>query len=103
MTVVYRTGRSKVIAVDRRLWVARLIISDATKEKLSALHGLDRHDVSEALVGVRGLSYFWHDDAERGIRAIVRIEVNGRSCIAVLYPVADPFGDTYALGSAYPQ
>jgi len=27
--------------VDRRLWVARLIISDATKLKLSTLHGLD--------------------------------------------------------------
>jgi hypothetical protein len=70
---------------------------------LSALHGLDWHDVNEALVATRGLNYFWHDDAERGSRAIVRFEVNGRSCIAVLYPVADPFGDTYALGSAYPQ
>jgi hypothetical protein len=89
--------------VDRRLWVARLIISDATKQKLSALHGLDWHDINEAVVGVRGLSYFWHDDPERGIRAIVAIEVNGRNCTAVLYPVADPFGDTYALGSAYPQ
>ncbi len=89
--------------MDRRLWVARLIISDATKEKPSAAHGLDWRDVNEALVGVRGLSYFWHDDAERGIRAIVRIEVNERNCLAVLYPVADPFGDTYALGSAYPQ
>jgi hypothetical protein len=37
------------------------------------------------------------------LRAIVAIEVNGRNCTAVLYPVADPFGDTYALGSAYPQ
>ena len=89
--------------MDRHLWVARLIISDATKLKLSTLHRLDWHDVNEALVGVRGLSYFWHDDPERGIRAIVAIEVNGRNCIAVLYPVADPFGDTYALGSAYPQ
>jgi hypothetical protein len=51
---------------------------------LSALHGLDWHDVNQALVGVPGLSYFWHDDAERGIRAIVRIEVKGRRCLAVL-------------------
>jgi len=36
-------------------------------------------------------------------KAIVAFEVNGRNCIAVLYPIADPFGDTYALGSAYPQ
>jgi hypothetical protein len=89
--------------VDRRLRVARLIISDATKPKLSALHGLDWHDVNEALVGVGGLSYFWHDDAERGIRAIVAVEANRRRCIALLYPVADPFGHTCALGSACPR
>lgn len=87
----------------RRLWIARLIISDATKQKLSALHGLDWHDVNEALIGVSGLRYFWEDDAERGVRAIVQTTIRGRQCEAVLYPVNDPFGDTYALGSAYPS
>jgi hypothetical protein len=36
-------------------------------------------------------------------RAIAEIDVRGRRCIAVLYPVEDPFGDAYALGSAYPR
>lgn len=85
------------------LWVARLIISDATKQKLSALHGLDWHDVNEAIVGVRGLAYIWDDDPERGRRALVEADVGGRRCVAVLYPVDDPIGDIYALGSAYPR
>lgn len=85
------------------LWVARLIISDAVKQKLAAVHGIDWHDVNQALVGQGGLSYFWNNDPERGIRAMVSAEIAGRDCVVVLYPVADPFGDTYALGSAYPS
>lgn len=92
-----------VLAVVRSLWIARLIISDATKVKLSAAHGLDWHEVNEAIVGVAGLDYFWHDDPERGLRAIVEVHIGGRACLIVLYPVDDPFGDAYALGSAYPR
>ncbi len=72
------------------LWVSRLIISDATKVKLSAVHGLDWHEVSEAIVGVAGLDYFWHDDPKRGLRAIVEADIGSRACVIVLYPVADP-------------
>ena len=91
------------MAVARSLWVARLIISDATKQKLAALHGLDWHDVSEAVVGVRGHHNFWDDDPDRGLRATVETEIGSRRCAIVLYPVEDPFGDAYALGSAYPR
>ena len=87
----------------RALWVARLIISEAIKQKLSAAHGLDWRDVNEAVVGVRGLGYVWHEDPDRGLRALVEAEIGGRICMIVLYPVDDPFGDTYALGSAYPR
>jgi hypothetical protein len=59
--------------------------------------------VNEATVGIEGLDYFWDDDPDRGLRAIVEVDVGGRLCIIVLYPVADPFGDAYALGSAYPR
>ena len=87
----------------RALWVARLIVSDATKDKLASRHGLVWHEVTEAIVGVRGLRYVWHDDPERGRRALVEASVGGRQCIVVLYPVVDPMGDVYALGSAYPR
>jgi hypothetical protein len=87
--------------VPRSLWVARLIISDATKAKLAGRHGLDWHDVSEAIVGVAGLAYLWDDDPIRGLRAIVETHIRGQRCLVVLYPVDDPFGDAYALGSAY--
>jgi hypothetical protein len=49
------------------------------------------------------LQYTWDDDPERGRRAIAEAAISGRRCIVVLYPVDDPMGDTYALGSAYPR
>ena len=85
------------------LWVAQLIISDATKRKLATRHGLDWHEINQAIVGIRGLAYTWDDDPERGRRALVEAEVGGRVCVIVLYPVEDPLGDVYALGSAYPR
>lgn len=86
-----------------RLWVAQLIISDATKAKLARSHGLDWRDVNQAVVGVPGLGYAWHDHPERGRRALVEASIGGRTCIVVLYPVDDPLGDVWALGSAYPR
>jgi len=85
------------------LWVAQLIVSDRTAEKLSSRHGLDVSDVRQAVVGVRGLGYTWDDDPERGRRALVETEVAGRLCLVVLYPVDHTMGDVYALGSAYPR
>lgn len=52
---------------------------------------------------VRGLSHAWDDDPERGRRALVEVTIRGKRCLVVLYPVADPSGDVYALGSAYPR
>jgi hypothetical protein len=90
-------------AVTAPLWVARLINSARTAEKLTSRHGLDWREVHDAIVCVRGLSYVWDDDPERGRRALVEVTIRGRLCLVVLYPVADPSGDVYALGSAYPR
>jgi hypothetical protein len=89
--------------VPEALWVARLIISDATRTKLSSRHGLDAGEVTDAVVCVSGLTYGWDDDPERGRRALVEIQIRGNPVIVVLYPVLDPLGDAYALGSAYPR
>lgn len=87
--------------MPRSLWVAKLIISEATAGKLSAKHGLDPRAVRDAVVGVAGLRYVWHDHPERGRRALVEVWISDRRCVVVLYPVGDPAGDIYALGSAY--
>ncbi len=87
--------------MPRSLWVARLIISEATAGKLSAKHGLDPREVHDAIVGLAGLAYVWHDHPKRGRRALVEVWIGGRRCVAMLYPVDDPAGDVYALGSAY--
>jgi hypothetical protein len=89
--------------VPESLWVAQLIVSDRTAEELSSLHGLDVADVRQAVVGVRGLRYVWHDDSNRGQRAIVETQIDGQRCVIVLYPVSHTLGDVYALGSAYPR
>jgi hypothetical protein len=86
-----------------QLWVAQLIISEATKRKLATKHGLDWRAVNQAIVGAHGLRYTWDDHVERGRRALVEASIGGRTCIVVLYPVDDPLGDVWALGSAYPR
>jgi len=89
--------------VPEPLWVARLIVSQATRAKLSSKHNLDSDEVRDAIVCVAGLSYRWDDDPERGRRALVEANIRGLTVIVVLYPVLDPSGDVYALGSAYPR
>lgn len=90
-------------AMARSLWVAKLIISEATARKLSAKHGLDPREVYDAVVGVTGLRYVWHDHPDRGRRALAEVWISDRRCVVVLYPVDDPAGDVYALGSAHPR
>jgi hypothetical protein len=85
------------------LWVARLVVSDATARKLSAKHGLDWQEVHDAIVCVAGLRYTWHHHPERGRRAMVEFVLRGRRCVAVLYQVGGPSSDVFALGSAYPS
>jgi hypothetical protein len=85
------------------LWIAQLIVSDRTAAKLASVHGLDHREVSAAIVGTRNLRYMWHDDPQRGRRAVVEALVEGRVCIIVLNPVNHPLGGVFALGSAYPR
>jgi hypothetical protein len=87
--------------VGTSLWVAHLIVSEPTAQKLAAKHGLDWRDVRDAIVCVRGLRYVWHEHPERGRRALVQIRIGRRRCIAVLYSVGTPSGNVFALGSAY--
>lgn len=91
---------SIVWAVVSSLWVARLLVSDATAQKLSAKHGLDWQEVHDAIVCIRELRFTWQHHPERGRRAMVELVVQDQRCIAVLYPVSGPSGDVFALGSA---
>jgi hypothetical protein len=91
------------VAEQPKLWIARLIVSPRTAEKLSSKHNLDQQEVVDAVVCVKNLAYTWNVDPERGLRALVEVEIRGKRCLVVIYPVDDPSGDVYALGSAYPR
>ena len=45
-----------------------------------------------------GLAFAWHDDPERGLRAIVSVWIRARPVLVVLYPASDPLGDAWNLG-----
>lgn len=89
--------------MPERLWVARVVISQATSAKLSSKHSLDADEIRDAIVCVEGLSYVWDDDPQRGRRVLVEVGVRDQRVTVVLYPVEHPLGDVYALGSAYPR
>jgi hypothetical protein len=84
------------------LWVATLLISERTAAKLRSLHGIEPSDVRDAVVCRAGLSYVWDHHPQRGRRAILKLDVNRRPTLIVLYPAErQVFGDEYHLGSAY--
>lgn len=83
------------------LWVAKLLVSDATAKKIDSLHHVTKDEVRDAVVCVEGLQYAEDDDPERGWRALVQVTMGNRKVLVVLYPVDDPMGNVYALGSAY--
>ena len=83
------------------LWVAKLLVSDATAKKIDSLHHVTEDEVRDAVVCVEGLSYSLDDNPERGLRALVNVTICNRYVLIVLYPVNDPMGNVYALGSAY--
>jgi len=85
------------------IWVAELRISRATAEKINAKHGISGQEVRDALVCVRGLPFVWDNDPERGLRAIIQVNIR-RPVEVVLYPKPrDAYGDAWALGSVYPR
>jgi len=85
------------------IWIATLIVSSATAAKLSGRHGLSVDEVRDALTCVPGLQFTWDEHPIRGRRAMVRVVIRCQVVLVVLYPVDDPQGGVWRLGSAYPR
>jgi hypothetical protein len=81
----------------RPLWVARVLISPRTAQKVAQRHGIDVDALRDAIVCVEGLPYVWDEDPGRGPRAIISVSIMAKPCYVVLYPTNDP--DIYRLGS----
>lgn len=85
-----------------RVWIARLVVSARTREKIATKHGLDVADLLTRLIAVPGLEYRIDEDEERGRRLVLLVRVGRRPAAVVLYPAPDLGDDAYRLGSAYP-
>jgi hypothetical protein len=83
------------------VWIAKLSISTRTADKINNRHGISPDQVREAVVGVQGLTYVWDMHPERGLRVLVKVMIQDRSALIVLYEKFDPLGDAWNLGSAY--
>lgn len=83
------------------IWIARLLVSARTAQKLVARHRLDAEQVRLAVECVAGLEYAWEDEPLRGRRAILKVTIDDQRVLVVLYPADDPLGDVWNLGSAY--
>jgi hypothetical protein len=81
--------------------VAELKISPRTAEKIQSKHGLHPDDIRAVVVGQSGLHYSWSFDPERGRRALVKVRIQGRLMLLVLYPRTGYDPHSFNLGSAY--
>lgn len=61
----------------KRLWVARLNISQATARKIINRHAITPDEVRGAVECVEGLTYVWDHHPDRGERAIVTALIRG--------------------------
>lgn len=90
------------------IWVAKLYISRQTASKLTQLHRLQADDARDAVQCVPGLlaERVYDKELER-MKFLVEVQMRrgGRRIrvLVVLFPVDDPLGGAYALGSAYPR
>lgn len=85
-----------------RIWVARLSISLRTSNKINSKHNVTDEAVRDSVVCVHGLLGRWGASPTTGARrAEVETTIRGRPVLVVIYPVADPLGDAWRLGSVY--
>lgn len=83
------------------IWVERLLISERVAIKIREKHDLETNQVRQAVVQVEGLEFSWDFDPERGVRALVDVQIGDDHVLAVLYPTENPADHTWRLGSAY--
>lgn len=82
-----------------RVWVATLVVSDATEQKITQKHHIRLDELEHAIVCVPGLRGTWHSHPTRGRRVLIEAFIRGRRILVVLYPTSRP--DEWNLGSAY--
>lgn len=83
------------------IWVGQLRISRRVAEKIVNNHGIWPLEVREEVERVSGLVFSWDYDPDRGVRALVEVQIRGKDALVVLYPTENPADNVWRLGSAY--
>jgi hypothetical protein len=86
--------------VPRTIEVTELRISAKTAAKILK-RTIHADEVRAAVENVGRLVFWWVEDEERGRRAYLPIELQGKEAVAVLYPAEGELGTVWNLGSAY--
>jgi len=81
------------------VWVAELLVSPRTEQKLVSKHGITVREVEDEVVCVAGLRGWWDHHPTRGRRLLLFVTIRGRPALVVLYPTVDT--GVWNLGSAY--
>ena len=85
--------------VSTTAWVAKLFVSERTRQKIATKHRLDVYEIGREVLCVEGLRGKWDEHPERGLRLLVKVRIRDLSMLVVLYPRGK---DEWDLGSAYP-
>ncbi len=81
--------------------MAILHISPRVAHKITEQHYITPGQVRDAVECIEGLDYARIHDEVRGWRWLVKVPIQDRPALVVLYDAYDPIGDVYRLGSAY--
>ena len=80
--------RSEIVPRPTRVWIAEIVCSDRVAHKIRTKHGVDVHQVREAVQFYGYRDARWHVHPERGERLIVRgKDFTGKSLIVLLKPL----------------
>ena len=83
------------------IWIERLRISQRVAEKIADQHHIQPQEVRAAVERVEGLNFSWDHDPERGLRAIIDVQIQDENALVVVYPTENPMDHEWRLGSAY--
>jgi hypothetical protein len=87
---------SKKRPKDKVVWVAQVVVSDKTVEKIRSAHHLEPRDIIDAIASPP--AQLGRRDRDNPAKVYLEVRINGQTVLVVLYDAGD---DVWNLASAY--